>query len=99
MILFSGEKIGFISIPSIISSYYILGDFTYIFKDKKYLLYILFIIGEILILNKILNSLLDYYGNKNDNKKNENDLKKKKNEIEMDFISNSELNEQEEKFI
>ena len=103
VILFSGEKIGFISIHKIFSSYYILGDYTYIIKDKKYLLYILFIIGEILIMNKVLDSFLDYYGNKNekiDNKKiYENDLKKKKNEIEMDFISNSEISEMEENII
>ena len=99
VILFSGEKIGVISIPKIFSSYYILGDYTYIIKDKKYLLYILFIIGEILIMNKTLNSLLDYYEYKNEkidnNKINENDLKKKK-EIEMDFISNSGISEMEE---
>ena len=100
VILFSGEKIGFISIPKTFSSYYILGDYTYIFKDKKYLLYILFIIGEILILNKILNSLFDYYGKKKDNNDdNKNDLKNNNNEIEMDFISNSELNELEKNII
>ena len=64
------------------------------------MLYILFIIGEILILNKILNSLFDYYGKKKDNNDdNKNDLKNNNNEIEMDFISNSELNELEKNII
>ena len=99
VIFFSGEKIGNISFPKIFSSYSIIGDYDYIFKDKKYLLYILFIIGEIYILNKILNELIELYGkndeNNRNNKNNKLDIKNEKNEFEMDFISDSELNELE----
>ena len=99
VLFFAGEKLGIISFPKIFSSYSIIGDYDYIFKDKKYLLYILFIIGEIYILNKILNELNELYGkndeNNKNNKNNKLDIKNEKNEFEMDFISDSELNELE----
>ena len=50
-------------------------------------------------MNKILNELIELYGkndeNNKNNKNNKLDIKNEKNEFEMDFISDSELNELE----
>ena len=88
VILFSGEKIFSISLHEYFSyNYYINGDYTYIIKDNKYLLFTIFIIGLIIVFGKLLNQIIKiifskfqtiYYNiSNNHNKKKE--YKNKKN--------------------
>ena len=57
---FSGEQIFSISLHNYFSyNYYINGDYSNIIKDNKYLLYIIFIIGLIIIFDKLLNQMID----------------------------------------
>jgi phospholipid-transporting ATPase len=100
VILFSGEKIGFIFLHKyFLFHHYIIGDYTYVIKDIKYLLYILYIIGEVIIIDNILNNLFKLFEKKIENiyvnETKNNNLSYNKNEYELDFISNSEKNEKE----
>ena len=100
VILFSGEKIGFIFLHKyFLFHHYIIGDYTYVIKDIKYLLYILFIIGEVIIIDNILNNLFKLFEKKIENiyvnEAKNNNLSYNENEYELDFISNSEKNEKE----
>ena len=59
VILFSGENIYFISLPNqFLSNYYIIGDYTYIINDKKYLLFVLLIIGSVVIFDNLFNQII-----------------------------------------
>ena len=61
VIFFSGEKIFSITIQDYFSyKYYILGDYSNIIKDKKYSLFVIFIIGAVIIFDKILNQIFNY---------------------------------------
>ena len=100
VILFSGEKIGFIFLHKyFLFHHYIIGDYTYVIKDIKYLLYILFIIGEVIIIDNILNNLFKLFEKKIENiyvnETKNNNLSYNENGYELDFISNSEKNEKE----
>ena len=96
-ILFSGEKIGFISLHKYFLSNYIKGDYTFVIKDKKYILYVILIFGEVVVIDKIMNYIFDSFGKKGEkceiNKLPINETKSGKNEIELDLINNSEKNE------
>ena len=96
--LFSGEKIGFISLHKcFLSNYYIIGDYKFVIKDNKYILYIIFIIGAVIIIDKIMNNIFFFFEKEGEaseiNKCQINEIKSGKNEIEMDLINNSEKNE------
>ena len=97
-ILFSGENLYFISLPdNFLSQYYIIGDYSLVIKDNKYILYIIFIIGEVIIIDKIINHLFYFIGRKSENnkiKESINEIIDEKNEFEMRFIS---MNEKDEK--
>ena len=100
VILFSGEKIGFIFLHKyFLFHHYIIGDYTYVIKDIKYLLYILYIIGEVIIIDNILNNLFKLFEKKIENiyvnETKNNNLSYNENGYELDFISNSEKNEKE----
>ena len=100
VILFSGEKIGFISLHKyFLSNYYIIGDYTFVIKDNKYILYILFIIGEAIAIDKIMNYIFDSFEKKGAaleiNKFRINEIKSGKNEIELDLINNNEKGQTE----
>ena len=100
VILFSGEKIGFISLHKyFLSNYYIIGDYTFVIKDNKYILYILFIIGEAIAIDKIMNYIFDSFEKKGAaleiNKFRINEIKSGKNEIELDLINNNEKGQKE----
>ena len=61
LIFFSGEKIFSIALHDIFSyKYYILGDYSNIIKDNKYLLFVIFIIGLVIICGKALNQILNF---------------------------------------
>ena len=98
VILFSGEKIGFIFLHKyFLFHHYIIGDYTYVIKDIKYLLYILYIIGEVIIIDNISNNLFKLFEKKIENiyvnETKNNNLSYNENGYELDFISNSEKNE------
>ena len=92
VILFSGEKVGFITLPKYFLNY-IIGDYKYVIQDKKYILFVLLIIGEVIIINKIINTILDHLKGKNEifhyKKDNKNNIINSKNEIEMNFINSN----------
>ena len=92
VILFTGEKIGFISLPKYFLNY-IIGDYKYVIQDKKYLLFVLLIIGEVIIVNQIIKIILDYFEGKKEitdyKEDNKNDKINNKNEIELKFINSS----------
>jgi magnesium-transporting ATPase (P-type) len=59
VIFFSGENIYFISLPNqFLSNYYIIGDYTYIINDKKYLFFVLLIIGSVIIFDNLFNQII-----------------------------------------
>ena len=59
VIFFSGENIYFISLPNqFLSNYYIIGDYTYIINDKKYLFFVLLIIGTVIIFDNLFNQII-----------------------------------------
>jgi magnesium-transporting ATPase (P-type) len=59
VIFFSGENIYFISLPNqFLSNYYIIGDYTYIINDKKYLLFVFLIIGSVVIFDNLFNQII-----------------------------------------
>ena len=74
IILFSGEEIYSFSLYKYFSyNYYILGDYSKVIKDNKYCLYIIFIIGLVIIVDKLFNIIFDFVSMKfkkiNKNKK------------------------------
>ena len=88
VILFSGEKIFSISLHEYFSyNYYINGDYTYIIKDNKYLLFTIFIIGLIIVFGKLLNQIIKIifskfqtiYYNISNNHNQKKEYKNKKN--------------------
>lgn len=94
VILFSGDKLSFFSLPKyFLNHYYIIGDNKYVIQDKKYLLFVLLIIGEVIIINQIINTILYYIKGKKGiidfKKDNKNDIINNRNEIEMKFINSS----------
>ena len=106
VILFSGEEIYSISLHKIFSyNYYIAGDYSKIIKDKKYLLYVVFIIGLVISIDKCLDIIYNLFfifikniginseSNKDDKIDNSSKTLSKisdKDELEMQFIDNSE---------
>ena len=69
VILFSGEKIFNISLYKIfLTNYYIIGDYSYIIKDNKYLLYVILIIGLVIIFDNLLNQIIILITSKFENK-------------------------------
>ena len=106
VILFSGEEIYSISLHKIFSyNYYIAGDYSKIIKDKKYLLYVVFIIGLVISIDKCLDIISNLFfifikniginpeSNKDDKIDNSSKTLSKisdKDELEMQFIDNSE---------
>ena len=59
--IFSGGEIYSFSLHKYFSyNYYILGDYSKVIKDNKYCLYLLFIIGLVIIVDKLCNQILDF---------------------------------------
>ena len=100
VILFSGENIHIITFPKyFLSHYYIVGDYSFVIKDNKYLFYVILIIGEVTIIDKIINDLFDYFWNTTENKKNnyyiKGEIENVQEEIEMELVVSNEINEKE----
>ena len=60
VILFSGEKFFSIYLGNYFSyNYLIIGDYSNIIKDKKYFLFVIFIIGSIVIIEQFLDQVME----------------------------------------
>ena len=61
VILFSGEEIYSFSLHKYFSyNYYILDDYSKIINDNKYCLYVIFIIGLVIIFDRLINQILSF---------------------------------------
>ena len=110
IILFSGEKILFFSLHKFFDyNYYIIGDYSNIIKDYKYILYAIFIIGLVIIIDILLNEIISFildrlekvgiHKNINFSKENNNDNKIGNNSMNININKESDKEEIEMQFI